>query len=90
VLAQLRTEHYGHLRKALEDRGLSIDGSTLYPLLRRLRPGARWSANGATNKRTKRFYRLSADGKVMLKELMGEWRSINASVARIFGRRSAA
>src|ERR1700683_1275996 len=37
VLAQLRQEHYGYtLRKALADRGLAIEESTLYPLLRRL------------------------------------------------------
>ena len=37
VLAQLRQEHYGYtLRKDLAERGLEIDESTLYPLLRRL------------------------------------------------------
>ena len=37
VLAQLRHEHYGYtLRKDLDERGLEIDESTLYPLLRRL------------------------------------------------------
>ena len=37
VLAQLRQERYGYtLRKALAERGMEIDESTLYPLLRRL------------------------------------------------------
>lgn len=92
VLAQLRVEHYGYtLRKALAEQGLSIDESTLYPLLRRLETqGPLVSEWRDEDKRTKRFYRLSSDGKAMLKELMAEWQSINASVSRIFGRRSAA
>lgn len=92
VLAQLRTEHYGYtLRKTLEEQGLSIDESTLYPLLRRLETqGLLVSEWRDEDKRTKRFYRLSSDGKAMLKELMVEWQTINASVSRIFGRRSAA
>ena len=92
VLAQLRTEHYGYtLRKALADQGLEIDESTIYPLLRRLETqGLLVSEWRDEDKRTKRFYRLSPDGKAMLKDLMGEWQSINASVSKIFGRRSAA
>ena len=92
VLAQLRAEHYGYtLRKALAEQGLSIDESTLYPLLRRLETqGLLVSEWRDEDKRTKRFYRLSPDGKAMLKELMVEWQTINASVSRIFGRRSAA
>jgi|SRR6188768_3360362 len=92
VLAQLRAEHYGYtLRKALAEQGLAIDESTLYPLLRRLETqGLLVSEWRDEDKRTKRFYRLSSDGKAMLKELMVEWQTINASVSRIFGRRSAA
>src|SRR5262245_42949571 len=37
VLAALRVEQYGYtLRKMLEDKGLSVEEGTLYPLLRRL------------------------------------------------------
>ena len=92
VMAQLRTEHYGYtLRKALAGQGLTIDESTLYPLLRRLESqGLLVSEWRDEDKRTKRFYKLSADGRVMLKELMSEWQSINASVSKIFSRRSAA
>ncbi len=31
-------------------------------------------------KRNKRFYRLSADGKLILKQLLGEWQSISSSL----------
>ena len=87
VLAQLRTEHYGYtLRKDLADRGLEIDEGTLYPLLRRLESqGLLVSEWREEDRRNKRFYRLSAAGKSVLKELFAEWRDINAAVTRIAG-----
>ena len=65
VLAQLRVEHYGYtLRKALADQGLAIEGSTLYPLLRRLETqGLLTSEWREEEKRNKRFYRLSEIGR---------------------------
>ena len=88
VLAHLRTERYGYtLRKALADRGLEIDEGTLYPLLRRLETqGLLVSEWREEDKRNKRFYRLSADGKRILKELRGEWDALNASLRSILGR----
>src|SRR6266481_2660905 len=82
VLAQLRTEQYGYtLRKALANDGLAIDEGTLYPLLRRLETqGLLASQWREEEKRNKRFYRLSADGKLILKQLAAEWKSINASL----------
>jgi PadR family transcriptional regulator PadR len=85
VLAQLRQEHYGYtLRKALDDLGLAIDEGTLYPLLRRLESqGLLVSEWREENKRNKRFYRLSAQGELILKQLLEEWQTINASLERI-------
>lgn len=85
VLAHLRTEHYGYtLRKALADHGLDIDEGTLYPLLRRLESqGLLTSEWREENKRNKRFYRLSAQGEMILAKLLEEWQSINASLNRI-------
>jgi PadR family transcriptional regulator len=86
VLAHLKTEHYGYtLRKALADQGLDIDEGTLYPLLRRLEDqGLLVSEWREQNKRNKRFYRLSRDGRRTLEQLVDEWRRINASLGRIF------
>jgi PadR family transcriptional regulator len=86
VLAQLRAEHYGYtLRKALADEGLEIEESTLYPLLRRLETqGLLTSEWREEEKRNKRFYRLSKDGKVVLKQLLEEWRTMDGSLKRIF------
>ena len=85
VLAQLRAEHYGYtLRKALEDQGLAIDEGTLYPLLRRLESqGLLASEWREENKRNKRFYRLSQQGELILKQLLDEWQTMNASLERI-------
>jgi PadR family transcriptional regulator PadR len=85
VLVQLRQEHYGYtLRKALAERGLVIDESTLYPLLRRLEvQGLLTSEWREEDKRNKRFYRLSSDGEQMLSQLLQEWHAINASINSI-------
>jgi PadR family transcriptional regulator len=85
VLAQLRQEHYGYtLRKALAERGLAIEESTLYPLLRRLETqGLLTSEWREEEKRNKRFYRLSNDGAALLAELAAEWRDINSSLNKL-------
>jgi len=85
VMAELRSEQYGYvLRKALGERGMAIDEGTLYPLLRRLESqGLLVSEWRQEDKRNKRFYRLSHDGKLILKQLLAEWQSINASLEGI-------
>jgi PadR family transcriptional regulator PadR len=88
VLAQLREEHYGYtLRKDLDERGLEIDESTLYPLLRRLESqGLLVSQWREEDKRNKRFYRLSPEGEQTLARLLDEWNTINTSISRILER----
>src|SRR5499425_2318387 len=83
VLAALREEQYGYtLRKTLGDQGMAIDEGTLYPLLRRLESqGLLLSEWREEERRNKRFYRLSEDGKVILKQLLGEWQSISSSLS---------
>ena len=82
VLSQLRTERYGYtLRKALAAQGMDIDEGTLYPLLRRLESqGLLTSEWREEEKRNKRFYRLSPEGKQVLKQLAVEWHTINTSL----------
>src|SRR3984893_14533926 len=88
VLAELRTEQYGYtLRKGLADRGLEVDEGTLYPLLRRLESqGLLVSEWREEDKRNKRFYVLSAEGKTNLKQLLAEWKSIDSSLNGIVRR----
>lgn len=85
VLAALRTEQYGYtLRKALTERGMEIDEGTLYPLLRRLESqGLLASEWREEEKRNKRFYRISREGKQVLKQLLVEWEIIGASIELI-------
>jgi len=85
VLAQLKQEHYGYtLRKALAGRGMEIDESTLYPLLRRLEAqGLLTSEWRDEDKRNKRFYRLSGDGQLIFARLVKEWEEINAAVTNL-------
>jgi PadR family transcriptional regulator PadR len=87
VLAQLRQERYGYtLRKALAERGLEIDESTLYPLLRRLEAqGLLASEWREEEKRNKRFYRLNEDGERMLGQLLDEWQALNAAITASLG-----
>ena len=76
------------LRKALAEQGLAIDEGTLYPLLRRLETqGLLVSEWREEEKRNKRFYRLSADGADILKRLLAEWKSIDASLTGILKER---
>jgi PadR family transcriptional regulator PadR len=85
VLAQLRREHYGYtLRKYLAALGVEMDEGTLYPLLRRLEDqGLLESEWREENNRRKRFYKLSRDGRLILKLLLAELEQINASLNRI-------
>jgi PadR family transcriptional regulator PadR len=82
VLGALRSEQYGYtLRKSLAERGMAIDEGTLYPLLRRLEAqGLLASEWREEDKRNKRFYRLSHDGRIVLKQLLAEWQSIRSSL----------
>ncbi|HWC66220.1 MAG TPA: PadR family transcriptional regulator [Thermoanaerobaculia bacterium] len=85
VLGSLAAEQYGYtLRKALGELGVEIDEGTLYPLLRRLESqgllDSRWREE---DKRTKRFYRLSAEGRSVLKQLTAEWKAMNTALGEI-------
>jgi PadR family transcriptional regulator PadR len=85
VLAKLRAEYHGYaLVKALADGGLEIDESTLYPLLRRLENQKLLvSVWRVEDKRNKRFYRLSEDGRAVLARLLEEWRNINGAIEKL-------
>jgi PadR family transcriptional regulator PadR len=85
VMSALQSEQYGYtLRKSLAEHGTEIDEGTLYPLLRRLEDqGLLKSQWREKDKRNKRFYRVSPEGKPILKQLLAEWRLINSSLEKI-------
>ena len=82
VLAELRSEQYGYtLRKALAEKGMAVDEGTLYPLLRRLESqGLLASDWREEDKRPKRFYHLSAEGRRILGLLIAEWGTLTSSL----------
>jgi PadR family transcriptional regulator PadR len=88
AMSLLHQEHYGYsLRQALEEVGLPIEESTLYPLLRRLEGQgllvSEWREEG---KRKKRFYQLSERGARVLDQLLVEWASIHRALAKLIGK----
>lgn len=85
VLSQLSEPQYGYsLVSVLEEKGISIDPGTLYPLLRRLEKQelleSRWDTNET---RPRKYYLLSPFGKEVYEQLCLEWKSMIASVENL-------
>jgi DNA-binding PadR family transcriptional regulator len=76
VLSQLSKEEYGYsLLKALSDKGMEIDQSTLYPLLRRLESQGLLQSDWriVDDTRPRRYYVISTQGRAVLNKLKREW-----------------
>ena len=82
VLSQLGSEKYGYaLVQALEEKGLSIEPGSLYPLLRRLEAqGVLESQWDTSEARPRKYYALSAYGKELYERLKTEWKNLNDRV----------
>ena len=77
VLSRLQAPQYGYsLVQSLEDSGITIEQSTLYPLLRRLEKQelvtSYWDT---TESRPRKYYVLSDYGKAIFVHLKDEWLS---------------
>jgi DNA-binding PadR family transcriptional regulator len=88
VLAACKTPQYGYsLRQHLAQAGIEIDEGTLYPLIRRLAEqdllSSEWKQ---TDKRERRYYHLSVDGEEVLKQLISDWKELNASLSDILDK----
>jgi len=85
VLRALTSPHYGYsLRKQLAAIGLEIDEGTLYPLLRRLEgQGLLISSWEQEEGRTRRIYRISADGHSALRLMGEEWHKLNGVLQQL-------
>lgn len=77
VLSQLKQKHYGYsLVESLNRKGLSIDQSTLYPLLRRLdKQGLLDSTWVTVEPRARKYYQLNESGRQILNELSKTYKS---------------
>ncbi|MFH9424329.1 PadR family transcriptional regulator [Streptomyces sp. NPDC017529] len=84
-LALLREPSYGYaLLETLNGAGVSVDGNTLYPLLRRLeKQGLLTSEWNTDEPRPRKFYRVSPDGSLVLAGLVREWQDLSATIARL-------
>lgn len=87
VLSRLEEPQYGYsLVQELEERGLTVDPGTLYPLLRRLeRQGLLSSTWDTSEARPRKYYVLSPDGLETYHRLKAEWQAITGSIARLVG-----
>src|SRR5690625_3172806 len=75
VLSQLRKPQYGYsLAQSLEELGITIEQSTLYPLLRRLEKQdllvSHWDTTGT---RPRKYYELSEVGEKVLYQVKEAW-----------------
>jgi len=86
VLSQLSKEEYGYsLLKALSDKGLEVDQSTLYPLLRRLESQGLLQSDWriADEARPRRYYVISTQGKEVLEQLKNEWSAMTETMQKM-------
>ncbi|MGE5642355.1 MAG: PadR family transcriptional regulator [Byssovorax cruenta] len=86
VLSQLSKEQYGYsLLKALSDKGMEIDQSTLYPLLRRLESQGLLQSDWriVDEARPRRYYVISPQGRTVLTTLKREWSAMTESLQQM-------
>lgn len=88
VLSQLSEPQYGYsLVTILEEKGISIDPGTLYPLLRRLEKQMLLESSWDTNEaRPRKYYVLTSFGREVYEGLCGEWRELNATMHNIMNQ----
>ncbi|ACQ78757.1 transcriptional regulator, PadR-like family [Beutenbergia cavernae DSM 12333] len=81
-LVCLREAGYGYaLLDQLDGLGISVDASTLYPLLRRLeKQGLLVSEWNTDEARPRKFYRTSPAGEALTAALVADWRRLNDSI----------
>lgn len=84
-LALLEEPQYGYaLLETLNGAGVTVDGNTLYPLLRRLeKQGLLTSEWNTAESRPRKFYRVSPKGARARAGLIREWNDLVASIARL-------
>ena len=85
VLSQLREPRYGYaLVQRLEDRGVSIDPNTLYPLLRRLeKQGLLLSQWEMGESKPRKYYRRTPMGDRVYEDLMHQWMILSENMRKL-------
>lgn len=87
VLACLKKPYYGYaLLQAMQDRGISIEANTLYPLLRRLEGQGLLTSDWDTSEsRPRKYYLINDKGREVFRALMAEWERMQRSMDIICG-----
>lgn len=82
TLMCLRNPHYGYaLLQTMQEKGISIEANTLYPLLRRLEEQELLTSSwDVTEKRPRKYYTISDKGEQVLAVLQAEWKKMQASI----------
>ncbi len=85
VLSQLRLPQYGYsLVQSLEKSGISIEQSTLYPLLRRLEKQELVTSSwDTTESRPRKYYVLSEYGLDIFQQLKAEWEKTSSELGSL-------
>lgn len=85
VLSQMHEETYGYaLVQSLEEKGVSIDPNTLYPLLRRLEKQGLLQSNWETGgSKPRKYYKRTQQGDEIYQELKIQWEEMSAGMARL-------
>lgn len=85
VLSQLDEKKYGYaLVQNLEERGITIDPNTLYPLLRRLeKQGLLASEWDIGESKPRKYYRRTPYGDEIYLELRAQWRAMAENMAEM-------
>ncbi len=85
VLSQLHESCYGYaLVQALNEKGISADANTLYPLLRRLESqGLLCSEWDTSESKPRKYYRRTDYGSQIYAELAAQWKIMSAGIRRL-------
>lgn len=85
VLLQLDEPRYGYsLVQDLEEQGIIIDQSTLYPLLRRLEKQELVTSDwNVEEKRPRKYYQITGLGKTARASLYEEWKTLQTAITKM-------
>ena len=90
VLSQLGESRYGYaLVQKLEEKGVAIDPSTLYPLLRRLeKQGLLVSTWDTSDTKPRKYYARTPYGNEVYGQLRAQWTQMAADISRLLEEES--
>ena len=85
VLSQMGEKKYGYaLVQSLEEKGISMDPNTLYPLLRRLEKqgllASAWETGGS---KPRKYYQITPYGQEIYQKLKAQWEEMVAVMERL-------